>query len=337
MKVTIKDVARKANVAPSTVSRVIADHPKITQETKEKVRKVMKELGYHPNLLARKLVTQSSQTIGVIRRMVSEEMIIDPFFPEALQGISDYLRSENYSTISVNTVSKDVIFEEVEKMVHGKNVDGIILLYSHENDPTVKFLIENKVPIIMLGKPAEFSDQIMYVNNDNVKAMYDMTQYLIRLGHENIAYIGRDPSFEVHKDREQGFKMAMMEANLDIKHIYHSVYATNSSQQIVDEIIQLNPRPTVLMTIDELSAMSMMSALYKRRLSIPDDISIVSFNNSLLSKISSPPLTTMDIHPYQLGHETAKSLINQLKYPEAMKHNILVPTTIVERESCKKL
>src|SRR5699024_6737646 len=156
-----------------------------------------------------------SQTIGVIRKMASHDMVIDPFFPKAIQGIGDYLRSENYSTLSVNAVSEEVLYQEVVQMVQGKSVDGIILLYSQQNDQILKFLIENKVPFTMLGKPSEYQDDFMYVDNDNIKAMYDMTKYLISLGHRYIAYVGGNPIFEVNKDREQGYQYALEEAKIN--------------------------------------------------------------------------------------------------------------------------
>ncbi|GLC88943.1 LacI family DNA-binding transcriptional regulator [Lysinibacillus piscis] len=337
MTVTIKDVAKKAKVAPSTVSRVIADHPKITQETKEKVRKVMQELGYHPNLLARKLVTQSSQTIGVIRKMSSKYLLSDPFFPEALQGINDLLRAKKYSILTVNGEAEDEIYQEVVNMVQGKSVDGMILLYSQYQDPVFDFLVEQDFPFTMLGKPTEHSNKVMYVDNDNVKAACDMTEYLIQLGHTRIAYIGGDPKFEVHKDREQGYRQALIQANIQTEHIFRQEVSKENARNVVQQIMAQQPRPTAIVTTDELRAMSILSALYEQKLRVPDDIAVTAFTNSMLSELSSPPLTTMDIHPFQLGYETAKSLVDLLENPKMMKRNILVPATIVTRESCKKM
>ncbi|OES46695.1 LacI family DNA-binding transcriptional regulator [Domibacillus iocasae] len=337
MTVTIKDVAKRAQVAPSTVSRVIADHPKITQETKEKVRKVMQELGYHPNLLARKLVTQSSQTIGIIRKTSSKHSLSDPFFPAALQGMSDLLHQKEYSILLTSGESDEEIYREVVNMVQGKSVDGMIMLYSQDDDPVLRLLLERNFPFVMIGKPTDHMDKVMYVDNDNVKAARDITEYLIRAGHEHIAYAGGDPRFEVHKDREHGYKQALKRANIQSEFMFRQETSKENAREIIKKIFDLNPRPTAIVTTDELAAMSILSALYEQKLRVPDDMAVTAFTDSMLSELSSPPMTTVNINPFQLGFEAAKTLIDLLENPSMMKRNILVPTSIVVRESCKKI
>jgi len=337
MAVTIKDVAKKAQVAPSTVSRVIADHPKITQETKEKVRKIMQELGYHPNLLARKLVTQSSQTIGIIRKTSSKHSLSDPFFPAALQGMSDLLHQKEYSVLMTSGESDEEIYREVVNMVQGKSVDGMIMLYSQHDDPVLRLLLEQNFPFVMIGKPTDHMDKVMYVDNDNVKAARDITEYLIQEGHEQIAYVGGDPRFEVHKDREQGYKQALKLANIQSKLLFRKEISRDAARETIAEIMTLSPRPTAIVTTDELMAMSLLSALYERGIRVPDEMAVTTFMDSMLSELSSPPLTTVDIHAFQLGFEAAKTLVDLLENPSMMKRNILVPTSIVVRESCKKI
>ncbi|WP_046174303.1 LacI family DNA-binding transcriptional regulator [Domibacillus indicus] len=336
MAVTIKDVAKRAQVAPSTVSRVIADHPKITQETKEKVRKVMQELGYHPNLLARKLVTQSSQTIGIIRKTSSKRSLSDPFFPVALQGMSDLLHEKKYSVLMTCGESDEEIYHEVVNMVQGKSVDGMIMLYSQDNDPVLQLLLEQDFPFVMIGRPTDHIDKVMYVDNDNVKAARDITDYLIRAGHEYIAYVGGDPRFEVHKDREQGYKQALKLADIQSELLFRKEISRDSARETVAEILEMNPRPTAIVTTDELMGMSLLSALYERGIRVPDEMAITTFMDSMLSELSSPPMTTVDIHAFQLGFEAAKTLVDLLEKPDMMKRNILVPTSIVVRESCRK-
>jgi DNA-binding LacI/PurR family transcriptional regulator len=337
MAVTIKDVAKKAKVAPSTVSRVIADNPKITQETKEKVRKVMNELGYHPNLFARNLVKQSSQTIGIIMKESTPHTLSDPFFPAALNGMSDLLRDREYSILMTTGKSEQEIYEQVVKIVQGKNADGIIMLYSRDDDPVLQHLLKRNFPFVMIGKPTSHINEIMYVDNDNVKAARNMTEYLLSLGHEHIAYVGGDPVFEVHKDRQQGYSEALQRAGIKEKTIFQTDVTKKSGEEVVDELLKMEYRPTALITTDELMSMSILSALYAKGLRVPDNISLTSFMGSLISELSSPPITTVDIHPFQLGYEAAKTLVDLLENPGMMKRNILVPTSIIERQSCEKI
>lgn len=336
MGVTIKDVAKKAKVAPSTVSRVIADHPKITQETKEKVRRVMDELGYHPNLLARNLVRQSSRTIGIVTKETTKHSLYDPFFPAALKGMGNLLHDKDYSILLTTGETKEEIYEEVVRMVQGKNVDGIIILYSRDDDPVLTYLLACNFPFIMIGKPTVHVNEIMYVDNDNVKASREITEYLLSIGHRYIAYVGGDLKFEVHKDRERGYKEALQMAGIEEKLIFRKSIIKESGERIVEHLFNMEKRPTAIITTDELMCMSILSALYAKGLRVPDDIAITTFMDSLISELASPPLTTVNVNPFQLGYEAAKSLIDLLQNPDMMKRNILVPTSIVVRESCEK-
>lgn len=138
--VTIKDVAKEANVAPSTVSRVISGHKSISEKTSKKVKAVMKQLGYQPNIAARTLVTQKSKTIGLILKSASKEMTQNPFFTDVLMGISIACKQREYSTIMTTSVEQADLLVEVENLIKSKSIDGFIMLYSKENDPVTQLL-----------------------------------------------------------------------------------------------------------------------------------------------------------------------------------------------------
>src|SRR5699024_11069460 len=138
----------------------------------------------------------------------------------------------------------NVLYEEVVKMVQGRSVDGIILLYSQQKDPVLRFLIENNVPFTMLGKPTEYQEKIMYVDNDNVKAMYDMTKYLASLGHKQIAYFGGDPLYEVNKNREQGFLQAIQESHIKDYYIHRGNTSSEEAREFIHIILNMQIRPT---------------------------------------------------------------------------------------------
>src|SRR5699024_460489 len=153
MNVTIKDVAKRANVAPSTVSRVISDSPKISDKTKRKVQKVMDELGYHINLTARDLVQQSSKTIGIVMKNSTGEMLQSSFFPDVIRGITDLARKRGFSISLITGDSEETIFNDTVEKVRGKRVDGMIVLYSKADDKVVPFLIDSGLPFVMIGRP----------------------------------------------------------------------------------------------------------------------------------------------------------------------------------------
>jgi DNA-binding LacI/PurR family transcriptional regulator len=336
MSVTIKDVAKKANVAPSTVSRVISDSPNISEKTKRKVRKIMDEMGYHLNLNARTLVQKSTQTIGIVMKNSTSQSLLNPVFPEVLSGISALCHKQDFSMLLTTGESEDDIFQDTVKMVQGKKVDGVIVLYSKRDDQVVPFLMKSGIPFVVIGKPVFESNEIMYVDNDNIQAAKDATNYLIKRGHLRVGLIGGDPRFEVSEARLNGYKEALRENNLEFieSYIKNFPYDRELGSQAIEELLDLAERPTALVVTDDLNALIVTLSLKENNINIPEDISIVSFNNTMISRLSSPPLTSVDIQTFQLGYESARCLIEEIKDPAMIKKRIIIPAIIVERDSC---
>ncbi|RCW77151.1 LacI family DNA-binding transcriptional regulator [Saliterribacillus persicus] len=339
MAVTIKDVAKVAGVAPSTVSRVIADNPRISMNTKIRVRKAMKDLGYHPNVNARNLVARSSQAIGVIMPSSADNALQNPFFPEILRGIGACAHEMKYSLYISTGGNEQEVYEEVQGMVHGNRVDGIILLYSRVADPVQQFLIDVKFPFVIVGKPKERESEITYVDNDNVKASKELTNHLIELGHERIAFIGGSPKLTVTTDRLQGYKTAIEAANLPapLDYVVHAEFLTSGGRDAVEQLFALEAPPTGLVIADDLMSLGVINTLEEIGLKCPDDVSITSFNNLYLSAFINPPLTTVDIQIYMLGMHATRCLIEKAKDKEEPAKRIIVPYEIKYRQSSEFL
>ncbi len=335
MGVTIKDVAKAAGVAPSTVSRVIADHPRISLATKKRVKKAMKEMGYHPNANARSLANRSSQSIGVVMPAGADNALQNPFFPEVLRGISNIAHSMDYSLLLNTGQTDEEILEGVKRMVHSNRTDGIILLYSQLDDPVVNFLLEQNFPFVIVGKPSDRIDEITHVDNDNVRGGKEITEHLIQQGHERIAFIGGSRDLVVTVDRMKGYQLALEEAGLPFLDEYriHTEFLESGGQQAVNELFALENPPTGLVVTDDLMSIGVVSMLEKCGKYVPEDISLVSFNNVYLSEITRPPLTTVDIHIYELGQQAAKCLIEKVKDKSEPAKRIIVPYTIQYRSS----
>lgn len=336
MVVTIKDVAREANVAPSTVSRVIANNPRISEQTKRRVKEVMDQLGYYPNLQARSLVAKSTQTIGVIMPNSAYHAFRNPFFPEVLRGISMYAHESKYGIYLSTGSTEEEIHDEVLSMVMGRRVDGILLLYSRVNDRTMNYLEEIGFPFTVVGRPSSNEERITFVDNDNICITKQVTNYLIEHGHKNIAYVGINPDFVVTNDRINGYKTALEGAGLPINDAYlvHEKLVNEHGRDAICSLMELEVPPTALVTQDDLMAYEIISHLEKLNIKVPDDISIVSFNNLSLSEHSKPPLTSVDIGTFQLGHVATQCLIEKIENPETLPKRITIPTKLIERESC---
>ncbi|MDE5415570.1 LacI family DNA-binding transcriptional regulator [Alkalihalobacterium chitinilyticum] len=338
MAVTIKDVAKRANVAPSTVSRVIANSSRISEKTKERVREAMKELGYHPNLNARSLANKSTKTIGVVMPNSAKIAFQNPFFPEVIRGISTKAHQEGFGLYLSTGQSEDEIFEEVKQMVYGGRVDGILLLYSRVNDKIMPFLIEQGFPFVLIGRPYNIDeDQVTFVNNDNFKAAKTVTEYLMLLGHEKIGFIGGNLDYVVTIDHLKGYKQALINANIPVRddYIVHHEELEKGGQDAVIELMSLEQRPTALIVVDDIMTFGVLKMLADMNVTVPGDISVVSFNNVMISELSSPTMTTVDIHIYDLGYQATNCLISKINNPDNGEKKVIVPHRLVKRQSCK--
>ena len=336
--VTIKDVAKATGVSPSTVSRVISDNPRISLETKRRVRKAMKEMGYHPNISARNLVAKSTKSIGVILPSSADKALQNPFFPEVLRGIGSIAYDMQYTVTLSSGKTEEEIYQEVERMVYGSYVDGIILLYSLVDDPVTAFLRERDFPFVIVGKPYEFMNEITHVDNDNFAAGKEITEHLIEQGHEKIAFIGGAKDLFVTIDRETGYEAALKDADIPIRDEYkiHSEFLKSGGSEAVKHLFSLDTPPTGIVVTDDLMSLGVLSMLEESGYSLPEDISLVSFNNVYLSEIIRPALTTVDININELGAQSAKALIEKAQDKSEPAKRIIIPYKIIYRNSVGK-
>ncbi|MEW9501619.1 LacI family DNA-binding transcriptional regulator [Jeotgalibacillus marinus] len=337
MSITIKDVAKFANVAPSTVSRVIANNPRISDKTKEKVREAMDELGYHPNFIARSLASQSTQVLGLVTPGSSDVFFQNPFFPTVLRGLSEGAHEKQYALQLVTGMDEEEIYNGVVQMVQGGRVDGVVLLYSKVEDRILMYLREQRFPFVMIGKPFKFVDEITHVDNDNFQATKDATDYLLKLGHERVSFVGGDVNLVVTVERLLGYKNALEEAGITYRkdYVLHESFLLEGGKDAVGELMELplSERPTALVIADDLMALGVLNTLNEIGIAVPGDISIMSFNNVLVSEMSRPPLSSVDINIFDLGYEASKQLIKRIEKPEEPAKRIIVQHNLVKRFS----
>ncbi|MGP4073886.1 LacI family DNA-binding transcriptional regulator [Piscibacillus sp. B03] len=336
MTPTIKDVAKLANVSPSTVSRVIANNPKISLRTKEVVREAMSELGYHPNYTARSLVSRNTQTIGLVMPSSGDKVFQNPFFPEVIRGISTKSHDKNYGIYMTTGNSEDEIMQGVYDIVQGRRVDGLILLASKVNDPMLDYLLEKDFPFTLIGKPDGDESNITFVDNDNVKAAYEATMHLIHLGHKRIAFVGGGMELVVTVDRMNGYIEALKDAGIKRKdeYIVHHEFLREGGRDAVHELMSLDEPPTGLVVTDDIMAFGIVNTLEQIGKKVKEDISVVSFNNVIFSELANPSLTSVDINIFKLGHEAAQCLFDHIEQPNLLPRRITIPHQLVVRNSC---
>lgn len=339
MAVTIKDVAALAGVSPSTVSRTCKNNPSISEETKERVRKAMAELGYEPNFQASNLASQNSRTIGIILPASAKEVYENSFYLEAIQGISHYCNGRQYMTTIVTGQDEAEILNAVRSMSRGGKVDGFIILYSKKEDPVIDYLFNEGLLYILIGKATQYTNQTIYIDNDNLLAGREAAEYLYQLGHRRIAYLGSDSSLMFSADRKAGYQLALASHQLPVRPEYcvEVKNVSENNEEVIRGLLMQKDRPTAILISDDILAVSLERVCLENHLAIPEDLSIISFNNSLFARLTSPQLTSIDIGAGQLGSEAASQIINHIENPNLLATKIIVPHHLIERDSCCKI
>jgi len=332
--VTIKDVARAAGVSPSTVSRVISDHPRISQATKERVRRVMKELGYHPNAIARSLVTQSSRTIGLVLSRAAETALANPFFPEVIRGIGAVANQARYALLLSTSLTPQEELDECVEMLESHRVDGVILLASRVKDRLVARLVQEGHPFVVVGRVPQ-GEGVWWVNTDNTQAAREAVEHLLALGHRRIGCLAGDPDYLVTQDRVAGYRQALEEAGIpfDPHLVRYTDFSRDQGWAAARELLQQTPQPTAFFATDDLLAWGAVQAAGDLGLAVPGQVSVVGFNDDPLSAYVAPPLTTVRVPIFELGRVAAQLLLERLQNPDAPARQVLVPTELVVRRS----
>lgn len=328
---TVKDVAERAGVSPSTVSRVIANHPRISEATKQRVRSVMRELNYYPNAIARSLVRQRSQTIGVALSRSAEAALANPFFPEVLRGIGSVAQQARYTIMLTTATTYEQEHAQCMELLRQRRVDGLILLTSRRDDPLVRELQQESYPFVVVGRVPD--NTVRCVNNDNVAASYEAATHLIQLGHEHIGFLGGPADFIVSGDRLAGYKKALEDAGL----VYRSelVQETDFSYQqglTTSRSLLRTGDVTAILAIDDMLALGALAAAAEAGLRVPDEVSIVGFNDTPVCPHVAPALTSVSIPIFEMGAEAARILCSVLA-GEMSVESVLLPARLVVRLS----
>ncbi len=339
MAVTIKDVAALAGVSPSTVSRTYKNNPSISEETKEKVRRAMAQLGYEPNFQASNLASQNSRTIGIVLPTSAREVYENSFYLEAIRGISQFCNQRQYINTVITGQDENEVLQAIRTMTRSGQVDGFIVLYSRRQDPVIEYLYNEGLLYVLIGKAYQFANQTIYIDNDNLLAGQEATEYLYHLGHRKIAYLGSDSSLMFSADRKSGYQAALLRHGLPLRDEYCLEVPSipKGSDGPICQLLQSKNRPTAIMVSDDILAVALERSCIETGLSIPEDLSIISFNNSLFARLTSPQLTSIDINSCQLGIEAASQMINHIENPNLLATKIIVPHYLIERDSCKRI
>ncbi|MCB0268654.1 MAG: LacI family DNA-binding transcriptional regulator [Calditrichaeota bacterium] len=337
MSTTIRDVAKKANVSTATVSLVINNHKRISPATRAKVLSAIKTLDYHPSRSARGLVSNRTGNIGFILRE-DHFSKSEPFYTKVFLG-TEFEAREHEFYVLLTTVSPEFHKGEVlPRFVLERNVDGIIIAGKVPQELTGR-LSEYKLPLVFADYyPPEGKYSMVLI--DNIAGGTDATTHLIQRNHRNIAFVGGDIEHPSILERLQGYKIALEKANIPVRNewIITDAVSTNTESGYLSakHLFDRNPGVTAVFCCNDAMGIGVIKYLKEKGLRVPQDISVIGFDDVEMSAFIDPPLTTMRVPKEEVGVH-AMRLIRQVIQTDAKPHKILVPVKLIERESTRQL
>lgn len=336
MKVTIKHVAELAGVHPSTVSRAFSGNAKISEPTRQRVLEAAGRLNFHPNAIARSLTTRRARTLGMVIPYTQEEFFLDSFFPQVLRGLSDVAYRQDFRLLLGGADDPHHEPQAVLHLIRSQQVDGIIVQASRVGVDTTDVLLAEHLPFVLLGRPVEDTPEISWIEVDALQSTREAIQYLIRLSHRRIAFIGGRPNMVVTLDRLRGYRQALDEAGLlyDERLIGYGEFHQEGGAKAMRQFLSLDQeRPTGIFAANDLMAIGAMHALEEAGLNVPHDCSVVGSNDSPIAALVSPHLTSSRAPYYELAREAALALIAKLGDQPVAPVKKLLPCQLILRDS----
>lgn len=333
MAVRIKDVAQRSGVSVSTVSRVLNGGMFVKDEVKARVQQAIDELGYSPSHIARSLVLKKTNLIGVIVPDIS-----NGFFGTLLSSIEEYTTKNGYNILVSNiceNLHKELKYLSVFKEMR---VDGLIIMHEKLDDEIKKFLKTADIPMVMCsGRLSGVS--IPSVNINDFQASYDAVDYLISLKHKKIALIGGEYKDGITGyERYKGYIKALEDNNipLDEKYIRFANYKMSDGYECMKNILNNNSAvPTAVFAVSDDMAVGAINAIIDYGLRVPEDISVVGFDDSNVASIVRPQLTTVHQPIKEIGNLSVDLLLKQINEEEIIIKDLVLWHKLVVRKSCK--
>lgn len=328
--VTIYDVAGAAGVSLATVSRVLNNPEKVKEETRNRVLKVIEELGYSPNVIARGLASRKTTTVGVILSDITRASV-----SEMLMGILDIAESYKY-TIKIFVINNDEKVGPVLQNILAAQVDGVIYLNDELSDISIhqikESLEKNEIPYVFSNVVAPLSDMAV-VSIDHEKAGYELTKYLVEHGRKNIYFLSTVRRFSINDKKEIGYLKAMKEAGLEPK-IFRTDGRYSVNEPHFEEYFR-NKEVDAAVCVRDSLAISFMNKMIEIGKNVPKDLEVVSFQNTKYASLSRPKLTCVDTPVYDIGAVSMRLLTKFMSNKDVDNYRIVLPYTVIERGSSK--
>ncbi len=328
----IKDVAKKAGVSITTVSRAFNGYPDISEETRKKIIEVAHELSYRPNAVARSLVKKESRTFGYIVSGLDKK-VKHTIIQDTLCGIYDYAGKIDYEILMFTVDSKKQLKKSYMQFAKEHSLSGIIIQGLRTDDEYYQEVMRSKLPCVLIDIKSE-NNRAGSVSIDNISASSDAVDLLIKNGHKNIAFVNGKIATSVSKLRLEGYLRRIKEENIEIndKYIITANFSETEAYEKMLKFIPDNPEVTAVFCASDLMAIGAMKAIEELGKRVPEDIAVIGFDDILISGYTKPTLTTVHQDFYKMGFEASEMLYKIVKN-NIQPYEKITPYEIIIRQS----
>lgn len=333
MGVTIKDVAKAAETSISTVSKVINGHYSISEETADRVQKVIKELNYYPSASAQSIAKGATKIVTVLTNLNLNTAFQNPHMFEIVSGLEEAIRSKGYR-LHLRGVDATNAYDVAEEIISRRSADALAIHVSVMTHPLAGLLTKLRFPHIVLGMP-NFESQVCWIDNNNVYSGTIAASYLLSQGYRKIAFIGGQYYDLGSSLRLQGVKQELQNAGFSLVDQY--IWLGDSTRadgfRMTTKLLGQKPLPDAIICANNYIAIGCVDALLKKGMRIPADIGVIAFDDYPFSQIIEPQLTVVDINVRDMGNQAGKFLIDIIKHPNMQVQTYVTTSNIMERHS----
>ncbi|MCW5942172.1 MAG: LacI family DNA-binding transcriptional regulator [Fimbriimonadaceae bacterium] len=332
MRITQADIAKIANVSQPTVSRVLSGDSRVEPTIRSRVLEVMSTHNYRPDARARSLRQKRAGLIGLVMKRPKGGLTDDPFFASLMSAIMDFLVGKPYHLCADMTLDETSQVSLYDELLRSRRVDGLILVESEAKDERIHRLQADQFPFVLIGNPLGNED-ILSVDNDNVHAGRIATEHLVAQGFRKIGFLAGPPETTVSRDRIEGYLQASR-AVQERPLVWHSDFGANAARETARQILESPDRPEALVVLDDFMAMGVVQRLRSAAQRVPDDMALVSFNDSALCQLVEGGLTSVGLNIESIVYNALDRLVRLIEdeAPSA-PHRLVVPCELSVRGS----
>lgn len=333
-QVTIKDIARALGISASTVSRALKDHPDISPKTKKAVKELAEQLHYEPNAIALSLRNANTRTLGVLI-----PQIVHHFFSSVVSGVEDVAHKSGYTVIFAQSNEDCEKEKEIVHTLLSKRVDGVLASVSKTTTNFDHFheIRNSNIPLVFYDRACNIphTDRVIV---DDYTGAYKAVSHLIEMGCKRIAHLATSQELHIGRNRRNGYIQALKDNGIEVdEEIILRCDTDQHAQKCIPYLLSLQKKVDGIFAVNDLTAMTAMSIIKRSGYSIPEDIAVAGFSNSLYARMMDPPLTTVEQHGFKMGQKAATMLIERIQTDEDIETRVeQIKTELVVRSSTQR-